>query len=532
MADIAIGAIGLGLTAADQAVSVLNFIRDFLVDATHYGDQLPTFRTRITSEIARLQLFSGYLKRATPNGGSQLSALHPVSQSAVLGLLQELEITFAAYTAYVNRHDIVALRQGYARSLEDGIERVGLESRRREVADVPSNLSQKLVWGFFAKKKIVALLKVLEDWNDRSMNLLLCELRFGSGDGGRVVPTASTEAVNATLSTASSFKTLLAERNQPVELTKLMDPAQKLEQPEPSSRVGILTTTLGGATKKRVFCEVKTFELRRRATEPSDEVKRGVQQLVRLLSHPKAREAGFQTLQCIALIRNSKNAYIFAFELPEDLFPDQKPPMTLLQILESRTIDRPSLDDRFAMARSLVKTVAQFHSVDWLHKSIRSENVLFGYRNGRLDYRRPLLVGFEFSRDEKDRSTMERDDRLDRNIYRHPDRQGEPEKRFNALHDIYSLGVVLLELGLWRVAVGFEQEYQSMEAEQIMHSLVEHSQDRLPHYMGEEYTGAVLACLSGSLVSAGGPGLTDAERLELNLALVSNVLEKIRWMDL
>lgn len=37
-----------------------------------------------------------------------------------------------------------------------------------------------------------------------------------------------------------------------------------------------------------------------------------------------------------------------------------------------------------------------------------------------------------------------------KDIYRHPYRQGlQPQERYNIGHDIYSLGVCLLEIGLW-----------------------------------------------------------------------------------
>ena len=39
----------------------------------------------------------------------------------------------------------------------------------------------------------------------------------------------------------------------------------------------------------------------------------------------------------------------------------------------SKTINTPTLDEKFAMARFLVKAVFHLHSMDWLHKSIRSE---------------------------------------------------------------------------------------------------------------------------------------------------------------
>jgi hypothetical protein len=36
-------------------------------------------------------------------------------------------------------------------------------------------------------------------------------------------------------------------------------------------------------------------------------------------------------------------------------------------------------------------------------------------------------------------------------IYRHPNRWGEPTSRFEKLHDVYYLSVMLLEIGLWQV---------------------------------------------------------------------------------
>jgi hypothetical protein len=112
----------------------------------------------------------------------------------------------------------------------------------------------------------------------------------------------------------------------------------------------------------------------------------------------------------------------------------------------------------------------------------------------------PFLVRFEFSREENDESTFERYDRLDCNIYRHPDLQGPSEERFTVLYDIDALAVVLHKIGLWRVAIRFEENYATLKPEKIMDSLQEHARDRLSHYMGKDYTDAVLACLRRSLL--------------------------------
>jgi hypothetical protein len=58
-------------------------------------------------------------------------------------------------------------------------------------------------------------------------------------------------------------------------------------------------------------------------------------------------------------------------------------------------------------------------------------------------------MGFDFAGKEDETSARVGDDDWYRNIYRHPQRQGvHPEVDFNILHDIYSLGVVLLEIAV------------------------------------------------------------------------------------
>jgi hypothetical protein len=92
-----------------------------------------------------------------------------------------------------------------------------------------------------------------------------------------------------------------------------------------------------------------------------------------------------------------------------------------------------------------------------VHESFRSENILFFPRllktqestksEDRLDISRPWVMGFEFSRPEFDFSSGRPDKDVARNIYRHPERQKQPQRPFSKVHDIYSLGVVLLEIG-------------------------------------------------------------------------------------
>ncbi|KAF2473628.1 uncharacterized protein BDR25DRAFT_311845 [Lindgomyces ingoldianus] len=86
-----------------------------------------------------------------------------------------------------------------------------------------------------------------------------------------------------------------------------------------------------------------------------------------------------------------------------------------------------------------------------VHESFRSENVLFFPVSDskwvpepvgsvpRIDYGDPCVPGFEFTQPEIDFSFGFTDFFLERDVYRHPERQGRPGKMFNKIHDIYAL---------------------------------------------------------------------------------------------
>ena len=184
-------------------------------------------------------------------------------------------------------------------------------------------------------------------------------------------------------------------------------------------------------------------------------------------------------LRCAGVAQQSQpeKRFAFVFEFPAP----NNPPISLSGAVAPnapKTLAGPTLGEKFRIARSLAETLFQFHFINRLHKSIRSENVLiFQDNSSHLEYCKPYLVGFEFSHDENDHSTTEKDDMLARNIYRHPNRWGPPEERFSVLHDIYALGVVLLEIGIWRPILGFDKHFTSMTPDGIKTCLELHAKE-------------------------------------------------------
>ena len=200
------------------------------------------------------------------------------------------------------------------------------------------------------------------------------------------------------------------------------------------------------------------------------QVKRSIESLALLLSN--IPDPSFHSLNCVGYLQHeSSSHYAFVFDLPSlDLQQEQQQQpeqqhqqhqQTMTSVLKINSLLTlfhhkriPSLSHRVSLALALAETVLQLHTSGWLHKGIRSENVLF------LDIDQcnweqstalgPYVAGYEYARagtavelSELPPSSPEID------LYRHPRAQGEARPSFQKAFDIYALGCVLLEIALW-----------------------------------------------------------------------------------
>ncbi|KAI3316640.1 hypothetical protein HD806DRAFT_527702 [Xylariaceae sp. AK1471] len=201
--------------------------------------------------------------------------------------------------------------------------------------------------------------------------------------------------------------------------------------------------------------------------------------------------------------------FSFAFDYPEGAVGHK--PLSVQHLICSGQDDHKlSLNDRFQMARMVSQCLATLHSDGWLHKSIRSHAIKFFFRKTDkdvvLETSAPYLTDFGFSRPLGAFSAVQYAAstavNLDMDIYRHPRRFGEPSQFFNMIHDVYSLGVVLLEIGLWKTARQMYNEiFQSAKdkptGEDVQKAFIKRAQQELEHSMGSAYRDAVLLCLDG-----------------------------------
>ncbi|RBR09917.1 hypothetical protein FVER53590_25664 [Fusarium verticillioides] len=262
-----------------------------------------------------------------------------------------------------------------------------------------------------------------------------------------------------------------------------------------------------------------------------------INQLAHLLRESGAN--GFHTLP-LKSVTNDPDRSWFTFEFSYPAGVSDKEAVNLNELIEDgQGPDAPSLTLRFHTALSISLAIGAFHADGWLHKSMRSESIRFFYdQDDRCIYKNPYLVNFEYSRPEMADTIFASDPDVGRNLYRHPDRQGLPTVKFNKAHDLYSLGVVLLEIGVWQTAASMREDYldeynlkaSGKVTSEIKNLFLKNAEDRLAHTMGSAYKQAVIACISGEFEP-----LSDRNdfALQFQEKVIKNIeAERVREIDI
>jgi hypothetical protein len=198
--------------------------------------------------------------------------------------------------------------------------------------------------------------------------------------------------------------------------------------------------------EKRVLVEIMPFQADRDGFMP--EVLRRRFCTIAALLHAQSH-SDFGVLPCLHWGEDqqydgsvSKTSFQLVSAFPSASFLEFK---TLAEVIKSwRGSHKPSLDCRLQICYILARTLSLCHSVGWLHRNVRSSNVLFffqdqeGMARDAAVLEAPKLCGFEESRLQDDFSTAQYgDNSIESNIYRHPDRWGTPRARFDVYHDLY-----------------------------------------------------------------------------------------------
>jgi hypothetical protein len=243
-----------------------------------------------------------------------------------------------------------------------------------------------------------------------------------------------------------------------------------------SSTEGLRVEALYGG--QRVWIEYKSYQPHSiHSTEPDSRILTRVQQLTALLGHDP-KPAAFRVPHCLGyfddldheqeheeqwppgrggaeISRTFSDAgdqdfrFGFVFTKPTGVNPTTVP-VALSELFQRPR--KPSLTDRVTLAKAIANCLYYLHSVNWLHKGLRSQNIVFFPNEfGDVDYGAPYLSGFDYARPGRDVTIDQPVENPDFDVYRHPDVQPSAPRvgKFKKSYDVYALGVVLVEIASW-----------------------------------------------------------------------------------
>lgn len=241
---------------------------------------------------------------------------------------------------------------------------------------------------------------------------------------------------------------------------------------------------------------------------------------------------GPTTFRCIGHLEEPANRRTaFLYRIPSDRQASDI--HTLHSFIDSSNSVNPStslpLEQRLLLAKKVCLALLRLHSWGWVHKNFSSQNIALMPSSTATMI--PYITGFEYCRSMDDVSLNSSTRNVRKDVYRHPDRQGFPTKTFAKEHDLYALGLVLYEIGVFRtVTYRFKKQFERYKAEGIFPDrqrvkamLIEMVRHDLPKAMGTRYMKAVLKCLTGDF----GVALDDKHQTRLGLAFQEQVLAVI-----
>jgi serine/threonine protein kinase len=222
------------------------------------------------------------------------------------------------------------------------------------------------------------------------------------------------------------------------------------------------------------------------------------------------KPTSFRVLNCAGFYHDvPAHRFGLVYKLPFSKL-EHSIPITLRKLIDDTNLPghRPLRGDTFALAHALAKCILEVHKVGWLHKAITAHNVIFfpdSSQQGGVPVGSPYLVGFNHSRPHNETAFTQGPSSGSSHIdYQHPKyqrSQRDSQHRFCPEYDYYSLGMVLLEMGVWRPLdrLTKQKDLVTLSPEELGGALMDKYFPALGHYMGAVYRDAVRACLNGEI---------------------------------
>jgi serine/threonine protein kinase len=173
-----------------------------------------------------------------------------------------------------------------------------------------------------------------------------------------------------------------------------------------------------------------------------------ISRLVTLL-RAKDKPAEFRVPYCVGYVKDEQhNRLGLVYQLQG--VTDKS--VRLISITDCLKFSQAALKSRISAAKCLATSLLYLHATNWLHKSLTSSSILLidGQMNRSLT--QVFITNFEYARPDKNSATITGpSEDTEWAIYCHPDYIGRRDN-FRKTYDMYSLGIILIELALWKPA--------------------------------------------------------------------------------
>lgn len=296
------------------------------------------------------------------------------------------------------------------------------------------------------------------------------------------------------------------------------------------------------AAVETVFLEDKFYDTTQDGSHEAFVHKR-VYEVARLLSiTPKPSR--FRVLDCLGYYPDqSRKRYSFIFRIPGDFAtaPNICTLGSLMDPCNAQYIPKPALGQRFALAQSITTSLLYLQACSILHKALSSQNIILFQRNQPPaeagtdhDLSAPFISGFDFARlhGSDFKSEPIRTGENHELLFAHPDYDFSDRQRYLKAYDVYSLGLMLVQIAMWQpletlaTGAGGRQKFRLAMLEKV---------GELEQEVGKVYARVVARCLTGDLECETRPTqvvsmTTDEDRLadnEWQMKFVQNVVQQL-----
>ena len=317
-----------------------------------------------------------------------------------------------------------------------------------------------------------------------------------------------------------------------------------------SLRQGQLSSKVG-----RIAPRIGHFVLERRPYNHDmdiEELEDNIKDLTKLLT---SRDHSEGILDIVGYAKDSKaKCFNLVFAMPEQL----KFQATLRNML-CNAPQTPPLEVRISICLQLAESVLHVHRLGLVHKNISPMSIAMMKPTGRpsanhLYQEQPVfLLDWQYVRRASAASNRAGESQWWRGVYCHPKRQMQvAQEEYNMGHDIYSLGVCMLEVLLWkslvepsgqglqispmfkeqarhldipqkyRIELGTrgirtESELYTADPFDVQHVLVDLTRARLPPVAGSRLSQLVVSCLTA--LEGGFPNLCFNQKDSIETAM-------------